>query len=446
MDAIKKLRRLDELHAERDTIVQNALAACTLKDGKLTTNGITNIQRMIQYKAILTLELMITEKYEERFDEIRFLPYPNPSPLMDLTLSGVIIKLKENGASTFEEFRKKMDEEIHQLNQQELIQYHVHMILNAIPEDTFVPLTFSLGDTTIQIQNVRDLDSVLSHEKFLVEKNKIEELVGFQFPMENRLCFSVSLPARNEFYASKIAQTMRDFFLGLIEWTNHYHSMPILVSGPNEPIDTLDSSIGFILDENHTFHIAFYTAESLRGIRCPIDNDSISNAIHHYSLASNDGKQVLLGAFSTFHYGITESKPAFAFMYFWSSLEQILLKENALRHPDMLNRLYQLIIRQNSIHEFEIDHLLELRNALIHDAAFYRVRPYHRSLIKLYLDTILGFFLSELSPLTLRQIELFYKKFNCHPSEFKRKDSPEDAVVFALIKKLRDQIPSEATR
>lgn len=111
----------------------------------------------------------------------------------------------------------------------------------------------------------------------------------------------------------------------------------------------------------------------------------------------------------------------------------------------MLNRLYQLIIQQNLIHEFEIDHLLELRNAIIHDAAYHKVGPYHRSLIKLYVESILGFFLFKLSHLTRSQMELFYKNFDCDHSEFKQKRSPEDEVVFDLIKTLRESTPLEAT-
>ncbi len=131
-------------------------------------------------------------------------------------------------------------------------------------------------------------------------------------------------------------------------------------------------------------------------------------------------------------------------MYFWSSLEQILLKDENLRHPDMLNRLYRLILTQSLVHEFELYQLLELRNALMHDAAYHRVGPYHRSLLKLFTGPILGFFLYNLADFTKDQIDLFYNNFDCHKNEFKRKRPPEAAAVFARIKGMRESTKAEA--
>jgi hypothetical protein len=381
---------------------------------------------------------MVTEGYEKRFDAIRysFPPY-GASPAMDFSLVGVMKNLKARGASTFAECLEEMEKEFVRIEQQPIIRYDVHMVLNIVSFEDLPDLTLQLGDASVLIRSTQKLGGIFSNDDALAKKREIEQRVGFRYSLDNRLLLTVSLPARNAYYAAKIAMDIRDFVLAIVELSKHERSMPIISSGPIGAIDNLDSTIGFIFDETNAFHQAFYRSEKLDDVTISIDQDSVTEAAKKYSKASPDGQHIIRRAFSAYHQGITEESPSFAFMYFWSSLEQILLKDENLRHPDMLNRLYRLILTQSLVHEFELNQLLELRNALIHDAAYHRVGPYHRSLLKLFAEPILWFFLYDLADFNRDQIDLFYNNFDCHKNEFKRPRPPDEAVVFQRIKLMR---------
>jgi hypothetical protein len=446
MSSVENIRRIKEIRkikTERDTIVQNALACRTLQDGNIVTTGISNVQQMMLNDAILSFEVMVAEGYEQRLDKICYsYPPSGSSPIADFSLIEVMKNLKGRGASTFAECMEEVEIEYRRLEELPLIRYDVHMVLNVVPFEDFLPLTLSMGDATVQIRSTQELRTVLSNEDVLAEKRKIEKKVGFRYSLDNRIFLTVSLQARNAVYAGKIAVDLRDFVLALIDLSKHERSMPLLSSGPIGAIDSLDSTIGFILDEKSGYHGALYQSENLDDVTISIDRDAVIEATDKYSRASTDAQQIIRRAFSAYHQGITEKNPSFAFMYFWSSLEQILLKDDNLRHPDMLNRLYRVILNPSLLHEFEIGQLLELRNALIHDAAYHRVGPYHRSLLKLFTEPILWFFLYDISDFNKGQLDLFYNKFGCHKNEFKRpRSSDEEAAVYARIKKIRESAP-----
>lgn len=434
-----ELKDLKELRGERDTIVQNVLASCTDEDGKLKTTG-RNIVRQVLNDAILKYEVMIGERFEEQFDAIRFasrVPCASPSTLADFTLTNAIKGLRESGATTFDDLLKEMDKEIGNLAQRPLIRFDVHMVLNAIPEEGFSPLTLAVGDTNVQLRKTQDIDKVFSHAGVIAERDKIRQRVGFEHPIWDRLCLSVSLQARNDWYAVKAAQEIRDLLLALIELPIHERSMPLWNNGPTDAIDSLDSTLTFVLDETGTYHGACYGYETPLARRLRIDSKGLRDSLDRYSAAPADTQEIVKRAFSAFHHGVTEKNPAFAFIYFWSSLEQILLKDKDLKHFPMLQRLYRIVIAPNLIHQFELGQLLGLRNAIIHDAEYYRVGPYQRDLIKLYTESILHFFLFELADFTTDQIRLFYKEFNCHKNEFKRPRPPDEAAVFQRIESMR---------
>lgn len=441
MGANNSLRRLEELHAERDAIVQNYLATCTFEDGKLTTKGLTNLTQQMLNDAILKFGVMVEEGFEQRFDDIRFsprLPCASPSELADFTLVNAIKGLKQSGSVTFHDLLGEMDTEIANLERRPILRHDVYMVLNAVPEEGFSPLTLAVGDAEVHLGKAQDIDEALSRADVVADRTKIAERVGFEHPIEGRLCLSVSLQARNDWYAGKTAQEIRDLVLALIELPMHERSMPLWTSGSTDAIDSLDSTVSFILDEKGGYHGGYYSYENPRARVIHIDRDSLIEGANRYSRASPDAQPIVRRAFSAFHHGITEKNPSFAFIFFWSALEQILLKEQNLDHFSMLQRLYRVIVRPSLIHEFEIGQLYKVRNAIIHDAEYYRAGPYHRNLIKLYTEPMLRFFLLNLADFNRDQIRLFYQKFDCQKMKRKpkHKHGKEEAAVFDRIREI----------
>lgn len=446
MNTIQNLRELKEIQGERDTIVQELLACHTRTEGGYSVNGISNVHNVMRNETILGYELMITEGFEKKYDDLRYAFPSGPSPLKDPALDQAVENLLGRETATFNDCVKALEENLHQIEQIELRQFHVHMILNATPDMDFNPVRLSVGDAVVQIRLIPALSPEFGKPEVIKDIRRIQQAVGFQIISGNRLVLSVSIEARNEFYAKKIAEELKDFTLGLIDISNHYASNPVTIIGVPSPIDTIDAILIFILDETGDYHGAYYTDEKPKDSSCSIRAEHLTETVRKYSNAPEDVQIILRQGFSAYHHGIIEKRPAFAFMYFWSGLEIILLKKKRLDHHSMLNRFFRLLMEQKSIHEFELDQLLGLRNQLMHEAAYHLIGQYQRNMLKGYVESALEFFLFNLSHLTRSQIELFYKQFDCSPSEFKRKHSPEDIIVFDLIKKLREQKPSEATR
>ena len=384
---------------------------------------------------------MITEGFEKRLEELRYsLPFPNDYPFINHWLVDILKRLKVSGTGTFDDVIRELEIEFARIEQESLKRFRIHMVINAIPEADFSPLNFSFEDAEIKIRKIEDLDSIFSQPEIVNLIERESEEVGYHYPIENRLCLSVSYIARNRHYAQKIAEDIRDFTLALIELSNH-RSIPLFrLGGPivDSAISNLDSVLSVIIDEEENSTYLFFNNEKLDASKTPVNREDILTAVEKYIRASPDGQQILRNAFSAHHHGITEKRPGFAFIYFWTSIELILGKKDDLRHPDMLNWLFRLIHDQSLIHEFELAQLLEIRNDLLHEAMYHRVGNYQANLIRIYAARILYLFLFQLADLNRDQIELFYKNYGCHKNEFKRKRSQDEAVVFDRIKTLRE--------
>ena len=445
MSNIPNLRDFETIRKERDAIVHEMLACCTRTEEGYSVKGISNVNRKMQNEAILGYELMIERGFEKKYDNLRYAFYSHISPLGDPTLDLAIQSLLGKETATFEDCVRILEDNLHHIEKMDLHHFHIHIILNATPDMNFTPLELPVGDAIVQIRHISDLSPELHNQAVIDEIHSIQQIVGFRYLSDNRLVLSVSIEARNKFYATKIAKQLKDFTLGLIDISNHYSSNPLTIIGVPGPVDTIDALLTFILDETGDYHGAFYSDDNPKDSSCSISAEVLTETMRKYSNAPKDVQVILRQGFSAYHHGIIEKEPSFAFMYFWSCLEIILLKKKRLEHHSMLNRFFLLILEPKLIHEYELDQLHSLRNQLLHEAGYHRIGQYQRNMLKRYVESALEFFLFNLSHLTKSQIELFYNEFNCHPSEFKRKRRPEDTVVFDLIKKLREQRPSEAT-
>jgi hypothetical protein len=398
----------------------------------------------MQDSAILGYELMIEEGFEKKFDDLQYAFYSQGSPIQDGPLGHIITALVGSQDPTFADCVRLLEEKILEIEKINLRRFHIHMILNASPAMDFSPMILPAGGANVQIRHISDLSPELHNPAVIDEVRAIQERVGFHFLSDNRLVLTVSIDARNKFYAAKIAQQLKDVTLGLIDLANHHSSNPITIIGVPGPIDTKDAPLIFILDDEGEYHGAFYTDEKPKDSDCPIDVVFLTESMRKYSNAPPEVQETLRQGFSAYHRGIIEKDPAFAFTYFWACMEKILLKTKELDHHSMLIRFFRLLREPKLIHEIELNQLHELRNYVSHEAAYHLIGQYQRNLLKMYVDNAMKFFLFNISDLNKSQIELFYNNFGCHRNEFKRSRPSDEATVYARIKSIREPVPEEA--
>jgi hypothetical protein len=438
---IRNIRQIKEIHADRDIIVKNALDCCTIRDGQLIISGPSNISSLNYSNAIINFELMVTEGFEKRLEDLRYsLPFFNDYPLTNQWISEILKRLKDQGKNSFDDVIREMEAEFERIERESIKRFDIHVIINAMPEADFSSMSFPVDDAEVKIQLFDDLDTAVLTTQIIDMIEKESDEVGYPSPIENRLCLSISFISRNRHYAQKKGKDIQDFALSLIELANH-KSIPLFKLGGS--IDySAPSNLGSVFsliinEEEHVIYLQFNN-EKLDASKTSINREDILTAIEKYMQATPEGQQILRYAFSAYHHGITEKRPGFAFIYFWTSIEIILGKRGDLRHLDMLNWLFRLLPDQSLIHEFELGQLLKIRNDLLHEAVYHRVGIFQANLIRMYSARLLDFFLFHLSDLTRSQIELFYSNYDCHKNEFKRKRASDESIVFDRIKMIRE--------
>ncbi len=110
----------------RDDLLRLILDKVTVENERLAIKNQENLLKTERFGILLISELLETEKYQERFDAIQYSWQVNTlHPLLFEPFETVIVELKNENNTSFDEFKKRIDRELEKIsNKTNLIEYN----------------------------------------------------------------------------------------------------------------------------------------------------------------------------------------------------------------------------------------------------------------------------------------------------------------------------------
>jgi len=392
---------------------------------------------ILRYQNILSYIILKNEKFEQKFDEVRYwFPFPK-NPMTDIPIDTILHQMKFNNEASFEKCKFRFEKKLSEAKQEPLQDFDLYFLLDIEPEEDFVPFRLSLYNRPVEFFISNPTKEPFSSPYFSVELNFINHRRKTKYSDNNSICLHFQISARNQFYAMKEGIQSAQFILCWIGLLNNWNTGPMYTLGGSfsHSYDNCPS-LALLLVGNQEKHCVGDLIWKVEGKqrKCPIHIEALRENLNQYSKGTTESQKIVQSALNAYFTGLHEDDMGNSLLAFWATIERLCLQDDKLSHKKMLNRLFFLV---PPISKIEIKMLLELRNKAVHQWDSKEICEHERHLIKVYADHLLDFFIKNFMSFNQKEIQLFYSNINC-PSKQLEDLKKSNYKVYSIIKEIRN--------
>ncbi|MPN51607.1 hypothetical protein SDC9_199255 [bioreactor metagenome] len=150
--------------------------------------------------------------------------------------------------------------------------------------------------------------------------------------------------------------------------------------------------------------------------------------ISQFNKADVKIKEIIHDSMEQYHIGLKENSSSRSFLGFWTTLEILTLKNKDLSHFKVKERL-KSVIKMNSIHEYQIERLYNLRNKLVHTGKDSEISQFDRNLMKSYVEVLFQYFMFNFSKYSYSEIGTIYDLLQKDISYLEKNKNLIDEVI-----------------
>lgn len=234
----------------------------------------------------------------------------------------------------------------------------------------------------------------------------------------------IQVHARNRIFAENLAKWYLNFILGVVSFVLKQGSFSLIPDKGEREILDLRYGFCFTFEDGifGDFITGNFTGNPPKVYDLRADNrDELIQIFNKFQSTSSSIQEVLLDAFSWYLEGMTQKLPGFSFLFFWSSIERLCLKEAGIPETRVKRILSSIFESITDLERMEIERLYKIRNTTVHNAGYSAVTDYDRDIVRWYNENLLSFFVWSLTEYTPVEIQDLYDYLCLDVTQFKRK-------------------------
>lgn len=346
--------------------------------------------------SILLSEIMLDNQFQRKLNKIRYFFTSENDVCLGTELNSIFKELKESDEHSFDKFKEKLEVQLEKIKKDVKTQiFNLYYPVNIKTDEEITQFNFRKFGIELKIVDYEDIKQLLNSKDVL---EKFDGYVNFQKAKCKYI--HVTIRARNEIYAQQIATEYVNLILGFLAFSHHYGKGKITIMGIPKPLTQLRLKYIFIFSEDRFLNYYYFGDKSDFKKIYELRKEDIKNLnifINNFNTANKRVKKIILGAISSYYQGLLEREINHSYLYLWTALEIICLKNKGVPHAEIIKRLKSILINSTPLQEHKLDRLYSLRNNLIHNADYNHITQYDRYLLKMYAEAIISFFIFHLA-------------------------------------------------
>lgn len=356
---------------------------------------------------LLRSELLEDEKIRKAMNDTR---YYFSSDLKDFLLGGfcddIFVEIKKEKSISFEILKSKICHKIDLIKKEtKIADFDLYYAINLEKINQKIN-EISFRDIRINILNYDDIKNTLENtslnDNFLPADN---------FNKSEYQYIKVSIKGRNKEYAEQKATKYVELILGFISFSIIDGVESISWTTPPKSLIGLGESYIFVFksekyDGYFYFSERFINAQSYSIEERDVDN--LNLFLSHFNNANDEVQETICQAVSQYYFGLKEKKVHYAFLNFWIAFEILTLKEKSSPQYGIIEIL-KSTIKLDSLDEYKIKRLYDLRNEFIHNGNFDIINEIDRNLMRTYLEHFIKYFILCLSEYKVSDLRIIYR-------------------------------------
>ncbi len=306
----------------------------------IATKGGVRIEGMKDGLLSAEENIILTElDNDKQFDfkklqnEIRFY-YSLDKDFFPLVFHNIYGKLKTEKNETYERFKELLIEDLNTQKKTKIKAYDLYFPINIKTEKKIAK--FKHRD--IEVDFVTDKKII---EKILKNDRAKQEIsLNKNFNVSKTIFCKMSLRGRNRIYATKKAEEVFEFVLGVISFYETYWSNPRTLIGIPKPLSKLNQYYIFVFENNKYASYLYYQEKEEKTKLLELKEDQIK-AINSTIKRATKSKQqeIMFKLFTSYFKGSIEKYVDYSFLCFWRIIEIGILKEPSQKHKEIVEIL-----------------------------------------------------------------------------------------------------------
>ena len=407
----------------RDDLLKLILDKVTIKDGVLTPTNHVNLLKTQRFGIVLISQLLEGEHYQEKFDAIQYAWYANSlHPLFFEPFQTVITELKIENKHSFHEFKKKVDRELKNIEDQKLVSFDFLYPIRIQPAKNLKKM--EIEGISVEIKTYDEVEKFLSDSKLLDEIREYEMNYSPHQNLPSRYYIHVSLSARNLWYAERKAARNAQLAISIIAYIENYRVERRTLIGPPQSISDLDVEVELAFSKKKFVDLfPKYNAIGKKNHKLTSKHiDDINSIIESFETSDPSIQDFIEDGLIAYHAGTIEKRMGYAFLNFWTSAERFCLKDHHLIERKVMERLLSPLLNKTEITKNELERLYRIRNKMIHEADYGLATEYDRNIMQFYIEPFIAFFIQKLSKYPKNKIERVFQFLNDPKSDLSKFD------------------------
>lgn len=322
--------------------------------------------------------------------------------LFPLTFPNIYRKLKEEKKETYERFKELIKEDLKRIKKEKPKCYDLYFPINIKLEKKISKFKFK--DVEVDFLNDKEIVNTLRGNDKVIQELRLNK----NFSFSKVIFCKISLMGRNTLYATKKAEEIFNFILGLISFYETYNSNPRTIIGVPKTISKLNQSYIFVFQNKNYSSFWYYPTKEDKLQKIDLDKERIKavNSNIQRVIKSKQQEQIFK-LFSEYLRGATEKYVDYSFLSFWRVIEAGILKEKSQKHKEIVEILKSLVIELQTRTGYKIDRFYLLRNNFVHEGIA-DINQYDRNGMKSFAQMIINIYLNTLYKYNTEEIKLFY--------------------------------------
>lgn len=411
---------------DQDIILKELFNVISLNDSPgMAVTGFNEIQKYHKFLLLLKSESLEEDVIKRKLEHMRYYFRFENEPVF-IEADDILIFLKQQQTPVYKLFidllYKKLDDMQRTLDIKNYVLYYpinVNKLKNEITE-------FQIEDIKISLLNYSDVKKHIDDQDLENKVFKVNHINKTRYRYAK-----VSIWSRNREYAQKKATRYVELMLFFISYSKTFRKTSFVPFGIPKPLTELKLNHIFVFEDDvYSAHYYFEDTSKVTKYYDLEDNDfeNLNTMISQFNKADVKIKEIIHDSMEQYHIGLKENSSSRSFLGFWTTLEILTLKNKDLSHFKVKERL-KSVIKMNSIHEYQIERLYNLRNKLVHTGKDSEISQFDRNLMKSYIEVLFQYFMFNFSKYSYSEIGTIYDLLQKDISYLEKNKNLIDEVI-----------------